>query len=47
MKETLIVAGLGLVIIFMLTFIFCCIKLSSEVKDDNQPSKDRKTKADK
>lgn len=46
MKEALLVAGLGLVII-ILTFIFCCIKISSEVENDNQPSKDRKTKADK
>lgn len=47
MKETLIVTGLGLVIIFILTFIFACIRINSEVENDNQPSKNRKTKINK
>ena len=47
MKETLIVAGLGLVTIILTIFIFTCIKLSSEVENDNKPSQDRKTKTNK
>lgn len=47
MIEGFVVGILVIVIALSIMFIYACIKMSSEVENDNQPSKDRKTKADK
>ena len=46
MKD-IIIGGLVILLIINTIFIACCIKISSEVGNDNQPSKNRKTKTSK
>lgn len=42
------VLGVLVIVLFLgIMFIYNCIKMSSEVKNDNKPSKNRKTKINK
>lgn len=44
--ESVIVAIIALLLIIFILFIFSCLKVSSEVENDNKPSKDRTSKTD-
>lgn len=47
MIKSFIIGVLVIVLILLLMFIYSCIRISSEVENDNKPSQDRKTKINK
>lgn len=44
--ESVIVAIIALLLIIFILFIFSCLKVSSEVENDNKSGKDRTSKTD-
>ena len=42
--KVFVIGVLGVVLLLDIFFIICCLKISSEVKNDNKPSQSRKTK---
>ena len=47
MIKDFIIGILVIVLVLDIMFIYSTIKMSSEVENDNKPSKNRKTKTDK